>query len=141
MKSSKTWTDQINKNCRRCQLGDETLNHVLTSCPAQKKEIVGRHSEVPDHIEKWIPDHVTFFSEQRFGDCQPDSVIETDTQYVIADIKISNENPSLWNRIHSNNATKYEKLKSSLPTEESQQLLRHFSLDAWDRPQCRALKL
>ena len=112
LKGSITWTDQINKNCRRCQLGDETLNHVLNSCPAQKKEIVGRHNKVRDHIEKWIPDHVTFFSEQRFGDCQPDFVIETDTQYIITDVKISNENPSLWNRIHSNNATKYEKLKN-----------------------------
>ena len=27
------------------------------------------------------------FSEQRFGDCKPDFVIETDTQYIIADVE------------------------------------------------------
>ena len=94
LKGSITWTDQRNKNCRRCQLGDETLNHVLKSCPAQKKEIVGRTNKVRDHIEKGIPGHFTFFSKQRCGNCQPDFVIETNTQYIITDVKISDENPS-----------------------------------------------
>ena len=100
------------KDCRRCQSATETLNHVTNSCSTQRKNMVKRHNAVRDHLEKWLPADVTYYKEQRFGNLQPDFVIETPAEIIIADIKVSVEDPIAMNQTNVENQKKYELLRN-----------------------------
>ena len=100
------------KECRRCQLAPETINHVLNSCTTQRKNVIKRHNAVRDHVEKWLPKDVTYYKEQRFGNLQPDFIFETPAEIIIADVKISVEDPVAMNKIHIENQKKYEPLRA-----------------------------
>ena len=100
------------KDCRRCQSATETLNHVTNSCSTQRKNMVKRHNAVRDHLEKWLPPDVTYYKEQRFGNLQPDFVIETPAEIIIAEIKVSVEDPIAMNQTHVENQKKYEPLRN-----------------------------
>ena len=100
------------KECRRCQCAQETANHVLNTCSTQRKNIIKRHNAVRDHIEKWLPNDIVYYKEQRFGNTQPDFVIETSSEIIIADVKITIEDPVAMNKTHIENQNKYEALRT-----------------------------
>lgn len=84
-----TWTTG-NKTCRRCNGSDETVAHVLSSCPAHKTDILARHKAVLSCVADRLPKSKTqVLVEQRQGNVVPDLVVKTADGDAIIDIKVS----------------------------------------------------
>ena len=86
-----TWCKNKNTTCRRCQLNQETLNHVINNCLVNRKSVISRHEEARNLPEASIPAHYTIIKEQRFGNLQPDLIVQNNEKQttVILDIKVS----------------------------------------------------
>ena len=109
------WAD-IDKTCRRCQGAQETLAHVLNNCPVRKPQIIRRHNDVRDAVAEAIPNTYQYMKEERFGNLQPDLIIQNtkDRTMRIIDIKVSSDTPEAFIRNDKNNQSKYEPLRNQL---------------------------
>ena len=75
--------------------------------------IVKRHNDVRDHLEKLLPPDVTYYKEQRFGNVQPDFVIrQTPMKKIKADVKVTIEDPVTINKVHLENKSKNEEFRA-----------------------------
>ena len=108
-----SWHQNQSQNCRRCQLSRETLNHVLNNCPAHRKETIHRHNEVRDAITNMVPKTFRISCEQRFGNLQPDIILEDDSakRAYILDVKVSAENFATFEWNDKQVKDKYEPLR------------------------------
>ena len=108
-----SWCSNRNTTCRRCQLNKETLNHVINNCPTSRRSVIRRHDDVRDLIETSLPPNYTILKEQRFGNLQPDLIVQNEEKKTtrILDIKVSAELDETHVQHEMAMATKYEALR------------------------------
>ena len=113
LKASFNWSHRRDEACRRCQTGRETLNHVLNNCPAQRRDIIQRHNNIRDTLIDKLPKHLKVFREQRFGNLQPDMIVEDSrkNEAYILDVKVSSEDTNLFAENQHRMKEKYEPLR------------------------------
>ena len=113
LKATFTWNNRRDEACRRCQSGRETLNHVLNNCAAHKRAIVQRHNTIRDLLIDTLPKHHSIYCEQRFGNLQPDIIVEDNknNKAYILDVKISSEDPELFAENERRMKDKYDPLR------------------------------
>ena len=113
LKASFNWSNRRDEACRRCQLRRETLNHVLNNCPAHRREIIQRHNNIRDNFIEKLPKHLKIFREQRFGNLQPDVIVEDtkSNKAYILDVKVSSEDTGQFAENEYRVKEKYEPLR------------------------------
>ena len=102
-----------NQNCRRCQADRETLNHTLSNCSVMRKKIIKRHNDVRDLLASQFPHRLRILKEQRFGNMQPDIIVQDEQtkEAAIIDIKVSAESQETFQWNAQQMTVKYENLK------------------------------
>ena len=113
LKAAMFWNPNVPKTCRRCQAAPETLNHVINGCTTHRKSVIQRHNDIRDQIEKSLPKRVTVLKEQRFGNTQPDLIVQCPEKQktFILDVKVSAENPEIFKHNTDEILSKYDALK------------------------------
>ena len=108
-----SWKPQEQQNCRRCQTAKETVAHVLSNCHANRREVIRRHNEVRDNFISAIPSSLTVAKEQRFGNSQPDIVVQDERarKTWIIDVKVTSEVEDSFRAKEDEMTLKYEPLK------------------------------
>ena len=107
------WNPHNDPRCRRCQVARETVNHVINSCSTHRKQIIQRHNTVRDMVTNALPKSIRIACEQRFGNLQPDLVLEDSftNSTVILDVKVSAEDPRIFSETAQYVTGKYEPLR------------------------------
>ena len=115
------WNRNVDQNCRRCQGARETLNHVINNCSVHKREIVQRHNAARDKIEEALMKKLKVLKEQRFGNLQPDLILQDAKQHrsYIVDIKVSAECPDIFEFNQRENDVKYDSLRRAFEIQGS----------------------
>ena len=107
------WNPPENQNCRRCQADRETLNHTLNNCSVMRKEIIKRHNDIRDLLASSVPQRIRVLKEQRFGNMQPDLILQNDytKEAAILDVKVSAEAVESFQRNLEQMNLKYDNLR------------------------------
>ena len=107
------WLRSENQNCRRCQADRETLNHTLSNCSVMRKKIIKRHNDVRDLLATSFHQRLRVLKEQRFGNMQPDLIVQDDRskQAAIIDIKVSAESSEAFQWNLEQMTRKYDNLR------------------------------
>ena len=107
------WQQHSDQNCKRCQAGRETLNHVLNNCTTHRRKIIQRHNNIRDVLESSSPRNFFVGKEQRFGNLQPDLILRDDTNLKahILDVKVSAECDDTFRCNNDFITSKYEPLR------------------------------
>ena len=88
--------------------------HVTNSCTFHKKPIIARQNALFDHLKKWLPEDGTYYKVQRFGNLQPNFVIEKEDAIIKADVKVTIEHPKAMATVKIENEKKYEALREHM---------------------------
>ena len=107
------WNPPENQNCRRCQADRETLNHTLNNCSVMRKKIIKRHNDIRDLLASSVPQRIRVLKEQRFGNMQPDLILQNDytKEAAILDVKVSAEAVESFQRNLEQMNLKYDNLR------------------------------
>ena len=107
------------KICRRCQGASETLNHVLTVCPAHKPAVIQRHNAIAEHLIKYVPKAWSVAHEQRCANMQPDIIVRNVEQHkaIIIDVKVCSDAPDTFARNQLAMEQKYDRVRRELETQ------------------------
>ena len=113
LRANVTWNPHNDPRCRRCQVARETVNHVVNSCSTHRRDIILRHNAIRDLFANAVPRTMRVACEQRFGNLQPDLVLEdpSTNSAVILDVKVSAEDPYIFKDTSHYIAAKYEPLR------------------------------
>ena len=113
VRANNVWIPVDNQTCRRCQADRETLNHTLNDCSLAKKKIIQRHNEVRELLTSHLNQRLRVLKEQRFGNMQPDLVIQDEQkkEAYILDIKVSSEAKETFAWNVKQMAEKYDSLR------------------------------
>ena len=132
LKSTFLWNSTISQTCRRCQSSRETLNHVLNSCACNRKSVISRHNEIRDQVESSLPKRLTLMKEQRFGNMQPDLIVQCpeENRSFIIDVKVSSENPELFDFNEDEMTSKYDTLRRAFEIQGSRATIHVVQLGA-----------
>ena len=113
VRANNVWNPPENQNCRRCQADRETLNHTLSNCSVMRKKIIQRHNDVRDLLATSFHQRLRILKEQRFGNMQPDLIVQDDhaKQAAIIDIKVSAESSEAFQWNLEQMTRKYDNLR------------------------------
>ena len=76
VRANVTWNPRYDPRCRRCQVAKETVNHLINSRSTHRRHVIHRHNAVRYIFAQTLPRTIQVASEQRFGNLQPDLVLE-----------------------------------------------------------------
>ena len=113
VRGSFSWKRADEQNCRRCQTSKETVNHVLNSCYHSRRDVIKRHNDVRDAFVAAVPRSLTVAKEQRFGNLQPDIVVQDNQtrKAWIVDVKVSTEAADSFEEKERTMAEQYDPLR------------------------------
>ena len=116
------WRRHEEQNCRRCQLSIETVNHVINNCYSSRRDVVRRNNESRDAFVDAIPKNLMVAKEQRFGNLQPDIIVQnTQTREAwIIDVKVSTESMESFSANQHAMREKYDSLRRAFSIHEYQ---------------------
>ncbi|XP_075726414.1 uncharacterized protein LOC142768330 [Rhipicephalus microplus] len=85
----KTWVPALDKRCRRCGYGEETLQHILCHCMRQSRAMTECHNAIVARLKKAAPERFTDIGEnQQVGvpSLRPDLVLARAEEALILDV-------------------------------------------------------